>query len=104
MASRQGLKHAILLSPRGLEDVASGMASRQGLKPFYAVGRDGVSFGRQWNGFPSGIETSTLYWAGPQTLRGRQWNGFPSGIETPIACRAKRDWKPSPVEWLPVRD
>ncbi len=40
-----------------------------------------LSMSRQWNGFPSGIETLVTL-RGPQQVSSRQWNGFPSGIET----------------------
>ncbi len=57
------------------------MASRQGLKL-----RDSREYadnfvGRQWNGFPSGIETKQVVTPRMNEV-GRQWNGFPSGIET----------------------
>ncbi len=58
MASRQGLKLGSI-SRRSLEmlHVASGMASRQGLKQ-KDIDRGIKSIdSRQWNGFPSGIET-----------------------------------------------
>ncbi len=34
----------------------------------------------------------------------RQWNGFPSGIETFKYNANLTAYNESPVEWLPVRD
>ncbi len=84
-------------------------------------------YGRQWNGFPSGIETNskrdirdsrgvasgmasrqglkrTTPRSTPMASSGRQWNGFPSGIETKIEEDTRDISIASPVEWLPVRD
>ncbi len=57
------------------------MASRQGLKHPWHAGIHGGALSRQWNGFPSGIETFSAALRQYRLLR-RQWNGFPSGIET----------------------
>ncbi len=79
MASRQGLKHTPNGSDTREYQVASGMASRQGLKQH------------------------TLPPARASLAR-RQWNGFPSGIETSVLRRREDTCFESPVEWLPVRD
>ncbi len=79
MASRQGLKHVSEELALLADDVASGMASRQGLKQQVALNAK-------------------------VTASRRQWNGFPSGIETPMAPHRTSPLVLSPVEWLPVRD
>ncbi len=103
------------------------MASRQGLKRGKVLIYNESNVSRQWNGFPSGIETSRNDRDAERACR-RQWNGFPSGIETMLrllreAPEGGRQWNGfpsgietwfwntrllstymSPVEWLPVRD
>ncbi len=104
------------------------MASRQGLKLTYSLIESHQVLCRQWNGFPSGIETGLCFFltwlqirvaSGMASRQGlklvnlggmdgaiarRQWNGFPSGIETGKNGASVTISTVSPVEWLPVRD
>ncbi len=80
------------------------MASRQGLKLEKRQETERITERRQWNGFPSGIETQIRQDAPAFLLVVASGMASRQGLkQVKLTVNLYRHCQ-SPVEWLPVRD
>ncbi len=86
-ASRQGLKHLILLFFHNTRYGGSWRGFPPGIETVIHDAFELIPLGGSWRGFPPGIETYSMRAFSVGDRRG-SWRGFPPGIETLLAPRA----------------
>src|SRR5579875_2029805 len=82
-ASRQGLKHLILLFFHNTRYGGSWRGFPPGIETVIHDAFELIPLGGSWRGFPPGIETYSMRAFSVGDRRG-SWRGFPPGIETKI--------------------